>query len=177
MTTYPDSDLQMDSCLILHIREKSDTQLFIGYDNVLKNFYLRGRRDDFIFHKKCQLTVTEISSDDKEHEIVTDGMLRKEMVTKNVPFAFTFEKARHVWNFINFVICQRPVFGKNNVVVSFYNYNNLVGMRPEEITFEFLEENLNDDYEICGYNNVEISLASSKDIIDWIKLLAQSCNF
>ena len=112
--SYKDSDLQMNSQLILSIKEHDstenkqsiDTIMFIGWSYTDNVYYIRGKRQD---------------------------------ISKNnfVPYAFKCENEIDLYNFIEFVV------GSNNTSsIILYNFNNISEMECNDITYEFLEENM-----------------------------------
>ena len=125
---YNDSQLQMDSRLILCFEEQDnkninspvDTRLFIGWDCVNNNYYIRGRRQD------------TKSSD-------------------YVPYSFRFKSMMEVYNFVEFVMGT-----KDTTHIILYNYNNMTSLDCEEVTYDFFQENLDKNYEIAGYNDMQL---------------------
>jgi hypothetical protein len=127
---YNDSNLQMESRLILCIEEHDaeninspvDTRLFIGWDSLTNDFYVKGRRQD-----------TQISD--------------------YVPFSFRFRSIVDVYNFVEFVM------GKNDTTsIILYNYNNMSSLYDEDLTYEFFQDNLDKNYEIGGYDSMKLNL-------------------
>ena len=125
---YNDSELQMDSRLILCIEEHDsrinndslDTRLFIGWSNTDDDYFVRGKRQD-------------IGS--------------KEFV----PYALRCESTNDLYDFIEFVVgCRR------NVSIVLYNFNNTEGYTSEDLTYEFLESNIDRNYEMAAYDNVKL---------------------
>ena len=100
---YNDSQLQMDSRLILCFEEQDneninspvDTRLFIGWDCVNNNYYIRGRRQD-----------TKLSD--------------------YVPYSFRFKSMIEVYNFVEFVMGKKDT---TNIIL--YNYNNMASFDCE----------------------------------------------
>lgn len=137
---YNDSNLQMNSQLILCIKEydntkdKSsvDTIMFIGWSYTDNLYYIRGKRQDI---------------SDKNF----------------VPYAFKCENEIDLYNFIEFVV------GSNNTSsIILYNFNNISEMECNDITYEFLEENMDINYEIAGYDKVKVARL---EIVKCLKLL------
>jgi len=143
--SYNDSNLQMNSQLILCIKEHDtkehdsienknsiDTIMFIGWSYTDNVYYIRGKRQD---------------------------------ISKNnfVPYAFTCENEIDIYNFIEFVV------GSNNTSsIILYNFNNISEMECNDITYEFLEENMDINYEIAGYDKVKVARL---EIVKCLKLL------
>ena len=89
--TNNDSELQMDSHLILCIDEcdntSIDTRIFIGYDESDKDYFVRGKRQDI-------------------------------RGTNYVPYAFHCESANKLYKFIEFVV---GIKGQINITLYNYN--------------------------------------------------------
>jgi hypothetical protein len=122
---YNDSNLQMNSQLILCIKEHDnndliDTIMFIGWDYIDNVYYIRGKRQD-----------------------ICDNNF--------VPYAFQCDQIYEIYNFIEFVIGYKK---PSSIIL--YNFNNINEMKCNDITYEFLEENIDINYEIAGYDNVKI---------------------
>ncbi len=138
---YNDSELQMDSQLILCIEEYDsvktptsiDTRLFIGWSNDHKDFFVRGKRQDI-------------------HSM------------EFVPYAFHCESLNELCNFIEFVIGHRKTSS-----VTLYNYNNVYGMEDLDLTYEFFEENMDRNYEIAAYDNVTLQRSELKKQLRMLK--------
>ena len=137
---YNDSNLQMNSQLILCIKEHDntkdklsiDTIMFIGWSYTDNLYYIRGKRQD---------------------------------ISKNnfVPYAFKCENEIDLYNFIEFVV------GSNNTSsIILYNFNNISEMECNDITYEFLEENMDINYEIAGYDKVKVERL---EIVKCLKML------
>lgn len=126
--SYKDSDLQMNSQLILSIKEHDstenkqsiDTIMFIGWSHIDNVYFIRGKRQDI--HDK-----------------------------KFVPYAFNCENEYDIYNFIEFVIGYRKT---SSIIL--YNFNNISEMECCDLTYEFLEEHMDINYEIAGYDDVKV---------------------
>jgi len=138
--SYNDSNLQMNSQLILCIKEHDntkdkssiDTIMFIGWSYTDNLYYIRGKRQD---------------------------------ISKNnfVPYAFKCENEIDLYNFIEFVVGF-----KETSTIILYNFNNLSEMECNDITYEFLEENMDINYEIAGYDKVKVERL---EIVKCLKML------
>lgn len=83
------------------------------------------------------------------------------------PFSFTFKSKSDTFDFI-----RRIIGNEEMAVISLYNYNNLSGIHSEDYSFEFFEEYMDENYEIAGYDNMKLNLASTKNIIrDFLRLM------
>lgn len=145
---YNDSELQMDSKLILCIEEHDsrknpdsvDTRLFIGWSNLDNDYFIRGKRVD-------------IGS--------------KEFV----PYAFRCDSTDELYDFIEFVIGTR-----SNTSIVLYNYNNIDTNstdRPvhndDNLTYEFFEEHMDRNYEIAAYDRVRLKRGQIKKYLRMLK--------
>lgn len=125
---YRDSELQMDSHLILCIEEvevkddfKSlDNRIFIGWDKETQQFYLRGKRQN-------------IGSKDF------------------VPYALSYSSSDNLFNFIQFTVGTNET---SSVVL--YNFNNVNRLKLDDLTYDYLESLIDKNYEIAGYDRVKI---------------------
>ena len=95
---------------------------------------------------------------------------RREDTTKSnyVPYAFHCEKANYLYDFINLVI------GDSKVNLILYNFNNIETMNINELTYEFLEENMDKNYEVTGYNNCVLN---KKEILRYLRFLRNNYNW
>lgn len=145
---YNDSELQMESKLILCIEEHDnrkdpysvDTRLFIGWSNQDNDYYIRGKRVD-------------IGS--------------KEFV----PYAFRCDSTDELYDFIEFVVGSR-----SNTSIILYNYNNIdtnssnsVTLKDDELTYEFFEENMDRNYEVAAYDRVRLKREKIKKYLRMLK--------
>lgn len=148
---YNDSELQMDSRLILCIEEHDsirnpdsvDTRLFIGWSNADKDFLVRGKRQD-------------IGS--------------KEFV----PYAFHCDSTDELYDFIEFVIGS-----DRNASIVLYNYNNIDGitsseLKDDDLTYEFFEEHMDINYEVAAYDEVKLK---RKEIRKYLRMLRNMYNW
>lgn len=144
---YNDTELQMDSMLILCIEEHDnnnnlesvDNRIFIGYDYSSNDYFLRGKRQD-------------IGS--REY----------------VPYAFHCETSIGIFNFLEFVIGR-----KDNVSIVLYNYNNICDDDIDNITYDYFEEQMCANYEIAAYDGAKLTrdmmitnLKMLKNMYNWV---------
>ena len=135
--SYNDSDLQMNSKLLLCIKEHDrnhlvDTILFIGWSHIDNVYFMRGKRQDI-----CD--------------------------NKFVPYAFNCENDYDLYNFIEFVIGYRKT---SSIIL--YNFNNISEMGCNDLTYEFLEEHMDINYEIAGYDDVKVRRL---ELVKYLKML------
>jgi hypothetical protein len=144
---YNDSELQMDSQLILcieehdKIKDKSsiDTRLFIGWNTPTNDYFIRGKRLD-----------TRTSN--------------------YVPYAFHCECVHDLYNFIEFTTGK-----KGYKSITLYNYNNMDNLSVDsELTYEFFENNMESNYEIAGYDGVKIK---KSEVMSYLRLLKKTYNW
>jgi hypothetical protein len=127
---YNDSEVQMDSSLILCIEEHDneqnvdsvDNRIFIGYDIRDNDYYVRGKRQD-----------TQKSN--------------------YVPYAFHCDLESELYDFIEFVVGGI----RDNISIVLYNFNNISNESTDDLTYEFFEEQMDRDYEIAAYDRVELN--------------------
>ena len=144
---YNDSEMQMDTSLILCIEDHDDpsdkssidTRLFIGWDWSNGDYFIRGKRQD-----------TEVSH--------------------YVPFAFHCDSTS---SFIDFL---KLSMGLNSFKsITLYNFNNLEGLDTDsELTYEFFEEHMDHQYEISGYDYIKIS---NRELKSYLRILQNIYNW
>ena len=142
---YNDSDLQMNSELILCIKDHDntkdkasiDTTMFIGWSYIDEVYYIRGKRQDI-------------------------------GISQFVPYALKCENINELYNFIEFTVGYR-----NPLSIILYNFNNICEMVSNDITYEFLEEHIDKNYEISGYDNIKLNRL---EIIKSLRLLKHTFN-
>ena len=84
-------------------------------------------------------------------------------VNKFVPYAFNCDNDYELYDFIEFVIGCRK-----SSSIMLYNFNNISEMECNDITYEFLEEHVDINYEIAGYDNVKLTRL---EILKCLKML------
>lgn len=139
--SYNDSDLQMNSQLILCIKEHDsvdrnnsvDTIMFIGWSHIDNVYYIRGKRQD-----------------------IGDNNF--------VPYAFHSENVFDLFSFVEFVIGTRKT---SSIIL--YNFNNINDMNCNDITYDFLEEHMDINYEIAGYDNVKVKRLQLEKYLKMLK--------
>lgn len=142
---YNDSELQMDSNLILCIEDHDnendstsiDNRLFIGWNEEDKDYYVRGKRQDTV-------------------------------KTNYVPYAFHCSSSYDLFNFIKFAV------GSDSMSLILYNYNNIDALKDTELTYEFFEDNMDHEYEIAAYDDVEMKRST---IVKMLQMLKNTYNW
>lgn len=82
------------------------------------------------------------------------------------PYMFRFTRSKYVYMFLNFIIGSR-------VSVLLYNFDNLSDSLAE-YTYDFLEDMMDENYEIVAHDNVKMS---EKETNDWLDMLKNTFNF
>jgi hypothetical protein len=137
---YNDSELQMDTVLILCIEEVEqfdshspiDTRLFIGWDEQNNDYFIRGKRQD----------------------------TRK---TDFVPFAFSCKSSNTIYDFIKFTMSTNRV----NIIV--YNFNNISYLDSHDLPYDLFESQMDKNYEIAGYDNVSLKRSRIVNYLKMLK--------
>jgi hypothetical protein len=93
-------------------------------------------------------TTVYVIYDKKNHKYLIRGS--RILSPKYEPCAYSFEceYAHELVDFIQYLFCP-----SNKLNEILYNYDNLPG-NSNDITFDFLNENAYEDYEISGYNDL-----------------------
>lgn len=88
---------------------------------------------------------------------------RDDTLTSNyVPYAFHCILECDLYDFIKFVLGE----SKSNIIL--YNFNNIIQTNVDEITYEFLENNMEQNYEIAGYNDYR---PKRSEILKYLRML------
>lgn len=148
---YKDSELQMDSNLILCIEEHDpdldqdsvDTRLFIGWNNLDNDYFIRGKREN-IYSKDF------------------------------VPYAFHCDSTDELYDFIEFVVGKKR---KTSIIL--YNYNNINGytdfkLKADDLTYDFFEKYMDRNYEIAAYDGINLR---RREIKKYLRLLKNMYNW
>jgi hypothetical protein len=150
---YLDSELQHNSQMVLCIEEMDgrpgkkhdvDTRMFFVFDHESSGWHILGKR--------------------------TDG----KTVTP-VPFKFMSFSREDIWTFVEFVIGKTFISEKDsnifeNCSISILNYNNLYEYdNLDDMTYEFLEENMDRNYEIAAYDEVSVTKRSLMRLLDMME--------
>ena len=113
-------------------------------------------------------TIVYILYDKKEHNYVIRGRRRWTPKFQSCTYSFVSEDVYNLVDFLQYIISK-----ENKVSEILFNYNNLP-LDSKDITFEFLQQFDHDDYEISGYNNVQIT---TKGLIKSLKMLRNVFNY
>jgi len=125
---YRDSDIQMDTRLLLYIEEHDvkedfnsiDNKIFIGWDKIIQKFYVRGKRQNI---------------GDKDF----------------APYALYYSSPDKLYDFIEFVVGTT-----STTSLLLYNFNNINNLKLEDLTYDYLESLIDKNYEIAGYDRVKL---------------------
>jgi hypothetical protein len=88
--------------------------------------------------------------DKKEHCYIVRGQRRCSLSMNSCPYSFECKFAYDLADFLQYLICK-----SNTVNEVLYNYDNLP-CNSNDITFEYLNEYDQPDYEISGYNGKKL---------------------
>ena len=113
-------------------------------------------------------TTVYILYDKKEHNYVIRGRRKWTPKFQSCTYSFVSEDVYALADFLKYVISK-----DNKITEILFNYDNLP-LDSKEITFEFLKEHDHDDYEISGYNNVNITTDS---LVKSLKILKNVFNY
>ena len=83
-------------------------------------------------------------------------------ISNYVPYGFECIYENDLYEFIKFVL------GKSNANVILYNFNNIKGINDKEITYEFIENNMDPNYEIAGYDDY---IPKRRELLNYFKIL------
>ena len=113
-------------------------------------------------------TTVYVIYDKKERNYVIRG---KRRVTNNIDactYSFVCRDHRDLADFLSFVICKENLW-----TYVLYNYDNL-SYDSNDITYEFLNENESNVYELTGYNNLDYS---RKGLCSILRMLRNVFNY
>ena len=96
-------------------------------------------------------TVVFILYDAKKSEYVIRGQRTRTLTYDSCTYSFISNSIPDVVNFLQYVICK-----SNLVNETLYNYD-ILSNNSNNITFEFLQEYEDKEYELSGYNNLKLS--------------------
>jgi hypothetical protein len=95
-------------------------------------------------------TTLYILYDKVRHVYLIRGKRKWTPKVQSCTYSFECEYAHDLVNFIKYIICKT-----NTINETLFNYDNL-SYNPNEITYEFLHDYDHSDYEISGYDNVQL---------------------
>jgi hypothetical protein len=106
--------------------------------------------------------------DKRTHNFFVRGRRRWTPTTQSCTYSFQCECAKDLADFLQYTICRN-----NTVNEVLYNYDNLP-FESNDVTFEFLHDYDDGDYEISGYDNVKLK---RKDLLINLRMLRNVFNF
>jgi hypothetical protein len=106
--------------------------------------------------------------DKKEKNYIVRGKRFSTLKTPSCSYSFICENTKDLAFFISYIIDYN-----NNVNEILYNYDNLP-YDSKDITFDFLNESDDKNYEISGYNNV---IFCKKKLLKNLKMLKNVFNY
>ena len=95
-------------------------------------------------------TIIYVIYDNKNHKYLIRGRRRWTPRLLSCSYSYECEYENDLVDFIQYLVCP-----DNKVNEILYNYDNLPE-DPNEITFEFLNKNDHQNYEISGYNDSKL---------------------
>jgi hypothetical protein len=113
-------------------------------------------------------TTVYILYDKNEDKYVIRGQRRRTEDQQSCTYSFNCEFAEDLVDFLKYLICP-----SNTVSEVLYNYDNLPGI-SDEITFEFLKEHDDRNYEISGYNGFKLK---RKRLVRNLRMLRNVFNY
>ena len=125
-------ETELNSCLVLCIDEYDDdgtidTRVFVSYNEAEQMYIINGKRLDIAKTVKNVKTVFF------------------------QPFMFCAESSNDVLDFLSLILDIKRTFS-----YTLFNYNNL-SYDKNDITYSFMEENIDRRYEIAAYDHVTYS--------------------
>lgn len=98
----------------------------------------------------------------------------KRNYSMDVPFKFRFSRFNDMDNFIyTCILLSKSRCDKYSITLN--NYNNFP-LDFDNVTYDFLKDNLNVDYEIIGYDNISKDGMTRRDLRRWAHICKYSYN-
>jgi hypothetical protein len=91
-----------------------------------------------------------------------------------VPFMFRFDEFKDMYNFIHMSILSELSYDDTSFTITLNNYNNF----PIDfnVSYQFLHDNLDVNYEITGYNAIKKDVITKKYLRKWAHICKHSYN-
>jgi hypothetical protein len=139
-------ETELNSCLVICIDEYDDdgtidTRVFVSYNEAEEMYIINGKRLD-------------IAKNDKNVKSVFFQ-----------PFMFCAESSNDVLDFLSLILDIKRTFS-----YTLFNYNNL-SYDKNDITYSFMEENIDRRYEIAAYDHVTYSRKIFRQLVRVTKLM------
>ena len=151
---YDDDDnnneeTELNSCLVICIDEYDDdgtidTRVFVSYNEAEEMYIINGKRLD-------------IAKNDKNNKNVKTVFFQ--------PFMFCAESSNDVLDFLSLILDIKRTFS-----YTLFNYNNL-SYDKNDITYSFMEDNIDRRYEIAAYDHVTYSRKIFRQLVRVTKLM------
>lgn len=149
MEEYMESELQLSSKMVLLVEHQEDNQ-----------------------SKKVDLRFF-IIYDPNFKKFIVFGRRFSNPLDNSPPFSFNFKSSQDLQCFLSASIGLGQEFG-----LTLYNFNNLVGMNPNEFTFELFESLMDRLYEIAGYDLLKMKHQQNRDLLCcFLKTLKTTATF
>lgn len=113
-------------------------------------------------------TTVYIIYDKRNHTYLIRGRRAISPKRQSCSYSYECDNAIDVANFLRYLICKH-----NKVNEILYNYDNLPE-NPNDITFEFLNEYDEPDYEISGYNDKKLK---RRGLLNNLRMLRNVYNY
>ena len=141
-----DEETELNSCLVICIDEYDDdrtidTRVFVSYNEAEEMYIINGKRLD-------------IAKNDKNVKTVFFQ-----------PFMFCADSSNDVLDFLSLILDIKRTFS-----YTLFNYNNL-SYDKNDITYSFMEENIDRRYEIAAYDHVTYSRKIFRQLVRVTKLM------
>ena len=149
MSEYKDSNLQNDSHLILCINERDMDNPLSQIDN---RIFIGYWTDNTFFIKGKRENYNDFDF---------------------VPYSFICEREKSIFDFVKFA-CGN----ESNIDIVLYNFNNLEKKFSNcyEMSYEFFEENIDYNYEIAGYECVQLEYSQFIGLLRMLKHVTNNEN-
>ena len=139
-------ETELNSCLVICIDEYDDdgtidTRVFVSYNDAEQMYIINGKRLD-------------IAKNDKNDKTCFFQ-----------PFMFCAESSNDVLDFLSLILDIKRTFS-----YTLFNYNNL-SYDKNDITYSFMEENIDRRYEIAAYDHVTYSRKIFRQLVRVTKLM------
>jgi hypothetical protein len=139
-------ETELNSCLVICIDEYDDdgtidTRVFVSYNDAEQMYIINGKRLD-------------IAKNDKNDKT---GFFQ--------PFMFCAESSNDVLDFLSLILDIKRTFS-----YTLFNYNNL-SYDKNDITYSFMDENIDRRYEIAAYDHVTYSRKIFRQLVRVTKLM------
>lgn len=102
----------------------------------------------------------------------------KRGVKKDDPFMFRFKRFKDMYNFIDTCLLRNNTYkckeDDSEFTLVLYNYNNFP--MDFDVSYDFLYENMDESYEITGYDKVNVKVMTKSYLRKWGHICRYSYN-